>query len=319
MLEGFTHAYQMWNNCGPANLAMCLSFWGWQGDQRDTAEILKPNERDKNVMPYEMLDYIEQQTDLKAITRVGGDLKMLKALISSGYPVIVEKGFEGVEFEDWMGHYQVLTGYDEDSEVFYAQDSYKGPDYQVSYPDLIEQWRAFNFTYIVPYPPDRETQVLNILGRHANAHTNFTYAADLATEETELLSGRDRFFAFFNLGSNLVNLNDYGNAAVAYDAAFANYPEIPEDQRPWRMLWYQTGPYFAYYYTGRYEDIIELADTTLGAMSEPILEESYYWRGKAKLALGDEEGAIEDLQKSVEVHPDFVPSVEELLRLGIEP
>ncbi len=54
-------------------------------------------------------------------------------------------------------------------------------------------------------------------------------------------------------------------------------------------------------------------------MAEPILEESYYWRAKAKLALGDNEGAIEDFKKSLEVHPDFGPSIDELLRLGIEP
>jgi len=317
-LEGFTHEFQMWNNCSPANLSMALSFWGWEGTQRDTAAFLKPNDRDKNVMPYEMVDYVEEQTELEAITRVGGDIDMLKALLSSGYPVIVETGYEGVEFEDWMGHYQVITGYDDAEQQFIAQDSYKGPDFVLSYADLVEAWRAFNYTYIVLYPPEREAQVLNILGPHANAYENFSHAADLAAEDTERLSGRDLFFAYFNLGSNHVNLNDYGNAAVAFDAAFANYPEIPEDQRPWRMMWYQTGPYFAYYYTGRYEDMIELADTTLGAMAEPVLEESYYWRAKAKLALGDEEGAVEDFQKSLEVHPEFTPSVDELLRLGVQ-
>ena len=30
-----------------------------------------------------------------------------------------------------------------------------------------------------------------------------------------------------------------------------------------RMMWYQTGPYFAYYYSARYQDVINLANTTL--------------------------------------------------------
>ncbi len=36
-LTGIIHEYQKWNNCGPANLSMALSYWGWKGDQRDTA------------------------------------------------------------------------------------------------------------------------------------------------------------------------------------------------------------------------------------------------------------------------------------------
>jgi hypothetical protein len=36
VLGGIVHEYQQFNNCGPANLAMALSYWGWQGDQRDT-------------------------------------------------------------------------------------------------------------------------------------------------------------------------------------------------------------------------------------------------------------------------------------------
>ncbi|MBM3123190.1 MAG: hypothetical protein FJZ97_13550, partial [Chloroflexi bacterium] len=46
-LTGVRHEYQKWNNCGPANLSMALSFWGWPGDQRNTAAYLKPNPRDK--------------------------------------------------------------------------------------------------------------------------------------------------------------------------------------------------------------------------------------------------------------------------------
>jgi len=32
-LNGIIHHFQTWNNCGPANLAMALSFWGWEGNQ----------------------------------------------------------------------------------------------------------------------------------------------------------------------------------------------------------------------------------------------------------------------------------------------
>jgi len=319
MLTGILHQYQMWNNCGPANLAMALSFWGWKGDQRDTAAFLKPNPRDKNVMPYEMEAYVDQETDLEAVVRVGGDLQTLKALVAAGLPAIVEKGFEGVGFDGWMGHYQVVSGYDDARGVFAVQDSYKGPDLEISYVDMLEDWQAFNYTYLVIYPPDRRQQVLDILGLRAYDNFNYHTAEQKAVQEAASLSGRDLFFALFNQGENRVVLQDYAGAASAFDAAFANYEQILEEQRPWRIMWYQTGPYFAYFFTGRYVDVINLATQTLEASSEPILEESFYWRARALNALGDSEAAIKDLQQCLVVHEGFTPCEEELRKLGIEP
>lgn len=318
-LEGVPHYYQMWNNCGPANLAMALSFWGWEGDQRDTAAFLKPNPRDKNVMPYEMADYVEQETDLRVVSRVNGDLEILKAFLSAGFPVVVEKGFEGPGFDGWMGHYLTLTGYEDERQIFRAQDSYKGPDQVITYEDLVANWRAFNFTYIVPYPALWEPQVQAILGPNRDLQYTYEQGAGRALAETKTLSGRDLFFAWYNRGANLVALHDYANAATAFDAAFANYAKLSQQERPWRMVWYSTGPYFAYFYSQRYEDVINLATATLEAASEPVLEESYYWRARAKGALGDVEGAVEDYQESLEAHPDFGPSLDELRALGVEP
>ncbi|MFM8321566.1 MAG: C39 family peptidase [Chloroflexota bacterium] len=318
-LSGILHMYQMMNNCGPANLAMALTYWGWKGDQRDTAAILKPNKQDKNVMPYEMAEYVETQTDLQAVVRAAGDLPTLKALIASGFPVIVEKGFEGAGFDGWMGHYEVLSGFDDARGVFIAQDSYKGPDLPVPYDELLRQWRAFNYTYIVIYPPERRQAVLDILGLNAYDNFNNRAAEARAAAEIPALQGRDLFFALFNQGTARVALGDYTAAAASYDSAFANYALLPEDERPWRMLWYQTGPYFAYYYIGRYVDVAALATQTLDSMSDPILEESFYWRAKAEYALGDQDAATADYQQCVKVHTDFQPCVEELQKLGVEP
>ena len=41
LLTGILHEYQQFNNCGPANLSMALSFWGWGGDQGDTGRYLR--------------------------------------------------------------------------------------------------------------------------------------------------------------------------------------------------------------------------------------------------------------------------------------
>ena len=78
--------------------------------------------------------------------------------------------------------------------------------------------------------------------------------------------------------------------------------------------------YFAYFYSQRYWDVLNLADATLDAMqSDRNLEESYFWRAKAKAALGDTAGAIEDYRTSLKFHPGFGPALYELGLLGVEP
>ena len=58
-------------------------------------------------------------------------------------------------------------------------------------------------------------------------------------------------------------LGEYPGAAAAFDQAFAVYAGLPEAERPWRTLWYQTGPYWAYFYSVQYQRVIDLANTTL--------------------------------------------------------
>jgi hypothetical protein len=318
-LTGVQHEYQTWNNCGPATLAMALSYWKWDGDQRIIADFTKPNPRDKNVTPYELTAYVKEKTQLQTILRVGGGIELLKRFLAAGFPVIIEKGFEGRDFDGWMGHYVLVTGYSDSDQQFTFQDSYYGPDQVMGYENFESFWRAFNFTYIVVYPSESKDEVMEILGFQADEDFNYRHAAQKASDEIYTLNGRDQFFAWFNRGANLVSLQDFAGAASAYDEAFAIYPDIPEKERPWRMMWYQTGPYWAYYYSGRYQDVIELASTTLDAMSEPVLEESYYWRALSREALGDAQGAIKDLRSALKFHPGFEPALTRLEQLGITP
>jgi hypothetical protein len=315
-LSGIRHEFQSWNNCGPATLSMALSYWGWGGDQRPIAAQIRPNPRDKNVMPYEMADFVHTETEYGIIVRVGGELELLKQLLAADFPVMVEKGIDGQD--GWLGHYVVISGYNDNRQTFILQDSLRGPNLPVPYDVFESQWRSFNYTYLVIYTMDRESEAIELLGAHADETANYQYAAQKASNEISTLTGRDQYFAWFNRGTNLVRLQDFGGAAAAYDQAFTLYPSLPAAERPWRMLWYQTGPYFAYFYSGRYYDVINLATTTLDAMSEPVLEESYYWRALALEALGDLDGAVRDLRSSLEQHPGFGPSLEQLKRLGYE-
>lgn len=323
-LEGVRYQTQhgLWNYCAPANLAMGLSYWGWQGERTDVGPALKPFDKDKNVMPYEMADYVQTNTRLRALVRHGGTLELLKSLVAGGFVPLIEKGIVIRDFNGklgWMGHYSTITGYDEAKRVFITQDSYFEPNFKVTYDDMLWQWRSFNYVFLVIYPPERESELLNLLGDYADPTTAFQIAAANAAEEAVRLNGLEQFFAYFNRGTSLVNLQDYTGAARTYDQAFTLMASLPEKDRPWRMMWYQTGPYFAYYFSGRYQDVENLATTTLDAAAEPYLEESFVWRARARLALGNRAGAAEDVRKSLEYHPGFGPAVELATLLGVQP
>ena len=294
-LTGFEYQYQKFNNCGPATLTSALSYYGRPERQNEAAAVLKPVDQDRNVSPGEMSAYIHQ-VGLDATVRVGGTLDNLKRLIANGYPVIIEKGFEPDADKGWMGHYLLLTGYDEARSIFITQDSFLGPDQLVPYETLDHYWRQFNRLYIIPYPVNNEAGINALIGPEDYPAM---YTSALATAQAEATSDPNDTFAWFNVGANLVALDRYAEAAAAYDQARVA-------GLPWRMLWYQFGPYEAYYYAGRYDEVLALADATLAAQDS--LEESHYWRGLALQALGNSEEARREFEKALTLNPSFEPA-----------
>lgn len=326
LLSGVGHEYQQMNNCGPATLAMALKYYGWSGNQATTRAVLRPNFEqvdDKNVSPWEMARYVEEQTPYKAQVRVGADQDLIRRLLAAGFPVIIEKGFIPPG-DAWMGHYQLLSGYDDAGRFFTAQDSYDGPNQTVPYDLVAERWRDFNRVLVVTYPAEQEEQVRSLLGERADEEAAFQLAAQNVQAEIDELSGvagaeRDLYFAWFNLGSNLLALGDYAGAAAAYDQAFAVYAAIPDADRPWRNLWYQVGPYEAYYHMGRYNDVVELGNRVLSTTFGPVLEETFYWMGLARESAGDLPKAIDDYSTACFINPTSTSACQELTRLGVLP
>ena len=310
----------LWNSCAPTALAVNLSYWGDDVTRDTVATVVRggsPKDRpdDKNVMPYELEEYVREETNLRMLVRSGGSLDILKALIAAGFPVVVEKE-DTLQNIGWLGHYLTLTGYDDATQMFTTMDTYHGAGTKYSYEQIMTSWRAFNYLFWLVYTPEDEQTVLNVLGPYANDEWATRHALEIAQQETNTKQGLDLYYAWFNLGTSYVQLYDYGPASIAFDNAFAVYAQLEKEARPYRMMWYQTGPYFAYYYTGRYQDVYDLATTTLDAMTKPILEESFYWRGLAREALGDTPGAIDDLRMSVGLNPNFDPGWVQLARLS---
>ncbi len=314
----YQHQHGLWNYCAPSTLAMQVSFWGPQTDRLTAGAYLRgglARVDDKNVMPYEMQNYVQDETDLRMIVRMGGNIELLKNLIANGFPVIVEKQ-DIVENVGWLGHYLLLFAYDDAAQEFITMDSYRGENMRYPYATLQRTWRPFNYLFMVSYPVAREAELFGLLGPWVDDNWANLRAYEIAQTEIATLTGLDQYFAWFNLGTSSVALLSYYEAAAAYDTSFQVYAQLPEAERPWRMLWYQTGPYKAYYYAARYQDVIALANQTLDSMKEPILEESFYWRALGKEAIGDWTGAVEDMQTSVELNANFTAGIEQLKRMN---
>jgi hypothetical protein len=306
-LETDCHEAQGWNNCGPATLAMALRFYGWTEDQYAVAASTKPDKDDKNVSPEEMVAYVHSLGDTVAVMGYATDVDLLKRSLSSGYPVIVETWFVP-EPDDEMGHYRLLTGYDDVRQEFTVQDSYQGAHQIISYAELEDLWKVFNRVYVVITKAGqaRELQALlgngrSLSGSEADSEAMYTKALAVALAEIEV-DPKDRY-AWFNAGTNYLGLGQYEQAASAYDQARLL-------KLPWRMLWYQFGPFEAYLRAGRYQDVIDLADANLRIT--PNLEESYYYRALARRALGDETGARQDLEAALRYNPHYRQAAEAL-------
>jgi len=301
MLAGIRHEQQTWNNCGPATISMLLSRFGRTETQREAAAFLKPYRDDKNVSPDELVDYA-RSFGFEGRVIAGGDLNMIRTFVANGLPVIVETWFIP-EPNDEMGHYQLVIGYDEDELIFY--DSYQGPNVREAVAQFEPLWKVFNRTAVVVWTPALTPLVEAILGERGDERAMYEIA--LAQAQAEVVADPQDKFAWFNVGTNQLALGNSAEAARAFDIA-------RKLKLPWRMMWYQFGPYAAYFEQGRYADVIELANATLRRVKH--LEESLYWRGRALAALGNADAARADFQAALRFNPRFAAAREALDAMG---
>jgi tetratricopeptide (TPR) repeat protein len=288
------------NNCGPASLAMYMRYYGWEGDQFDIANLLKPQREDRNVNVEELVFYARTNAGwLNTEYRVGGDLELLKQFLAAGIPVMIEESFY---FEEpywpnddlWAAHYNLLTGFDDNTQTFAGQDSFYGPDRTIDYQTLEEYWHIFNHVYILIYPPTMQETVKSILGEDWDVEVNRHNALGMAQAESQ--SNPTDAYAWFNLGTNLVYFERYQEAAQAFDKA-------RQLGLPQRMLRYQFTPFFAYFHTRRIEDLLALTEYAL--QITPNAEEALLWHGWALYRSGDTNGAITDFRAALAENPNY--------------
>jgi hypothetical protein len=217
--------------------------------------------------------------------------------------------------EGWMGHYGLIVGYDDKLQEVTIPDTYLGM-IKMSYEEITRYWEQFDRIYLVIFPYERQQEVYDILGAQMDAQYNKEYTLDLVSSQLYEREGLDRFFVWYSRGSICVELNDYLCAGESYDEAFRIYGTLKEEERPWRMLWYQTGPYYAYYYLQRYQDLYTLTKQTLDKTPEDAIPETWVWKGRAEVKLGLRDEAIESFKQALFWHPNWWVAEEELIALG---
>jgi tetratricopeptide (TPR) repeat protein len=309
-LAGLAHYWQTWNNCGPATLAMNLSYFGLPLTQKQTAAVLKPNWDDKNVSPHEMAAYVRSQ-GLNALVRVNGSPERLRQYVDAGIPVLIETW---LDHDGGMGHYRLVVGYDDAARQWIVYDTYisDGLDPKASYPgirmgydDLVRLWRVFNGAYVLVYDGARSAAAQQILGDEAD--DALMWQRSLERAQAEATANPGDAFAWFNLGTSLTAQGRYVDAASAFDQARVI-------GLPWRMLWYQFEPFRAYYEAGRHAELLALADSVIATAGN--IEETYFWRGRALQATGDMDGARAAYQRAVELNSNYTEAQQALTEIG---
>lgn len=302
---------QGWNNCGPTTVTMGLSYYGYSETQYLAASFLKPDREDKNVSPWQMARFVNEQasgTTARALVRVGGDLDVLKRLLAAGFPVIIEKGYEP-EGYDWMGHYLLLVGYDDLQGVFYTFDSFLGSNNgqgrRETYEYTSTYWRHFNNTFLIIYESAQEDFLMQVLGDYAD-ETNAIQIA-LSRAQQEVANNPNDNWAQFNLGDAYTRLGMYEEAAAAFDIAFRL-------QMPWRVLWYLFTPFETFYALGEYQQVLTLA-ANLDAYSQEYVEEAWYYRGLVYAARGQSSQAITEFQRVLNFNRYFTPASEAMAQV----
>lgn len=309
-IEGLKIMPQGFNNCGPANLTINLNFYGNPTTQAEAAAFLKPNREDRNVSPWQMVDYVNEQTNLRAFVGSGGDLELIKRFLANGFPIVIEKGYE-LPTEGWLGHYLTMFAYDDDKQEFLSLDTNLGPwdgsGRVDSYETVNDYWQQFNYTFFVVYLPEKETLVQSLLGPDmVEREAMWRKAAEWA--QAEIDADPQNGFAWFNLGTNLTRLGELTGEAAYYENGAAAFDQARLVGVPPRIVWYQFRPYIAYMKVGRFQEMIDLADTVLETQGGRNVEETYLYKGHALAFLGDGPGAVDAYEQALRLNENFYPA-----------
>ena len=302
-LKNNFHVYQTFNNCGPATLSMALKWYGINAPQEELASKMRPYQHpkgdndDKTIFTYEFVDWAKEY-GVEAVGRVNGDINLIKRFISNGFPVVVKTWLK--QGED-IGHFRFVTGYDEEKQIIYFDDSYDGPNEKIKYYDFLSLWQPFNYSYIVLYQKNSEPVVKKIIGQDWDERVSYQNALIRAEKESEKDS--TNIYPLFNISTTSYNLGNYEKSVEAYEEV--------QDRFPRRMLWYQIEPIKSYFELKDYDKVFEITGNIL-ENGNRAFSELYFIRGEIYLAQGLDEKAKEQFDLAIKYNENFKEAVENI-------
>lgn len=295
------HYFQTFNNCGPATLAMVVTYQGVPRTQQQLGNELRPyqnaaGDNDDKSVTLEELAAKAEELGLVAYHRPVGDIALLEQLTSRGIPVITRTW---TQVDEDIGHYRVVTGYDRTQGVIYQDDSLQGKEIAISNSDFLTMWEKFNYEYLLVIKPEDRALVETILGERVNEQVSWQRAADQA--RVKLTSQPDDIYARFNLSVALYHLGDYQGSVVAFEAV--------EDKLPKRTLWYQLEPLKAYYQLGQHQSVLVRSEEILQNGNRAYAE-LYHLRAQVFLAQRNKSAARQQLEQAVLYNQNYKPARE---------
>ena len=254
-LSGGRHVFQSFNNCGPSALSMALSHYGINQTQAVLGQSLRPwqnsigDNDDKSVTLAE-ISLKAEEFGFIAYHRPAGSIEIVKQFLNYDIPVITRTL---LTIDDDIGHYRVITGFDDLSGVFYQDDSLQGSQLTYKYQDYLDIWQSFNYEFLVLVPFDKVEKTEVILGAILDEEVAWRSALDLANKR--LSQNPDDSYATFNKAVALYHIGEYRQSIAVYETVAASLP--------FRTLWYQLEPILAYYQVGDYDKVLALSNQIL--------------------------------------------------------
>lgn len=303
LLSGSRQVYQTFNNCGPATLSMVLSFWGKIVSQEELGQKMRPYQNpegdndDKTIFTYEFVDWAEVY-GMKALYRVNGDLELLKTLTTNGIPVVTKTWLH--DYDD-IGHFRLVRGFDQSKQVIIQDDSYQGPNRQISYYDFLSLWQPFNYDYVIVYPEEKEALVKAILGEQMKEEIAWQKALERAQKEEQLDS--ENIYPLFNQSVAYYHLGQYQESTKVFEKV--------ESRLPRRMLWYQIEPILAYQKLGNFDRVFQIIDKILNNGNRAFAE-LYVIRGEIYQSQNQLDKAKQEFEQALVYQPNLKTAQEGL-------
>lgn len=298
--------FQSFNNCGPASLAMLLSYHDVDVSQEVLGLDLRPYQNpigdndDKSVTLPELAEKAKSY-NLIPYYRPNGSIELAKQLLAQDTPFIVRTWLNPNED---IGHYRVVRGYDDTTQEFIQDDSYQGANLRYSYDQFLEMWQPFNYEYLILVEPGEKERVEGILGEDVNWHASWQRALEHAQKEQS--EDPQSIYPIFNQSIAYYHLGEYELSVQRYEEVSARLPN--------RMLWYQIEPIKSYVEIGNYSRVFTLTDSILNNQNRGF-SELYILRGKAYEKQGNVESARTEYQQAVFYNTNLLEAQQALQEL----